>query len=336
MNKAGWSSILVATLVLVFGVAAEAQQPGKVPRIGFLSRDLHPADSRAAAPRNLQAFREGLRELGYIEDKNIIVEYRYADQRLERLTALAEDLIRLKVELIVADTTLTARAASKVTSTIPIVIVSGSDPIRSGLVASLARPGGNVTGLTNLIVEMLGKRVELLKEVVPKVSRFAFLDDDDVRDVNTAELKYAQESAKGLGAKLERIEVKASDPDFNGAFRLISKERIGGLIASSGPLGATLNRRKILDLVEKIRIPAIYASFAWIEDGGLMYYGTHTPDNYRRAATYVDKILKGAKPADLPVEQPKKFEFVINLKAAKQISLTIPPNVLARADKVIR
>src|SRR5262245_56199326 len=296
MNKRLHVSFL-AILIPVVVQTVGAQQPTRIPRIGYLSRDLHPADSRASAPRNLQAFREGLRELGYIEDKNIIVEYRYADQRLERLTPLAEDLIRLKVELIVVDTTLTARAASKVTSTIPIVIASGSDPIQSGLVASLARPGGNVTGLTNLIVEMLGKRLTLLKEVIPKVSHFAFLDDDDVREVNKAELKNEQEVAKTLGAKLERIQVKASNPDFDGAFRFISKEHIGGLIASSGPLGATLNRRKILDLVEKNRLPAIYASAAWVDDGGLMYYGPHTPENYRRTATYVDKILKGTKPA---------------------------------------
>jgi ABC-type uncharacterized transport system substrate-binding protein len=232
--------------------------------------------------------------------------------------------------------TSTARAARKVTSTIPIVIANGSDPSQSGLVASLARPGGNVTGVTNLVVELLGKRLELLKEVVPKVSRFAFLDDDDFRDFNRAELKYAQEAAKGFGAKLERIEVKASDPDFEGAFQVMSKESIGGFIARSGRLGSTLNRKRIVELAGKMRMPAMYTSSSWIEGGGLMYYGVHSSDNYKRAATYVDKILKGAKPADLPVERPTKLYLGINLKAAKQIGLTIPPSVLARADRVIR
>ena len=329
--------ITVLTLgAMLFALCSSAQAQKSVPRIGYLSRDIHPADSRAAAPRNLEAFRQGLRELGYIEGKTIIIEYRFADGRVERLAALAEELIGLKAGIIVADTTASARAAKRVTSTIPIVIASGSDPIQSGLVASLARPGGNVTGLTNLIVELLGKRLELLKEVVPKVSRFAFLDDDDMRSVNTAELEVAQKAAGALGAKLERIEVKITNPDIEGAFRIMAKERIGGLIPSSGPLGSTLNRKKILELAEKTRMPAIYSSVSWLDDGGLMYYGANTPDSYRRAATYVDKILKGAKPADLPVEQPTKLYLGINLKTAKQISLTIPPNVLARADKVIR
>ncbi len=316
------------------GAVATAQQSGKVPRIGYLSRDLHPSDSRAPSPRNLEAFRQGLRELGYIEGKNIIIEYRYAEERLERLPALTEELVRLKVELIVADTSSVARAAKKATSTIPIVIASGSDPIQSGLAASLARPGGNVTGLTNLIPALIGKRVELLKEVVPKVSRFAFLDDDDRVDMSA--VKNAQAAAEALDVKVERVEVKTSNPDIDGAFRFMVKERIGGLITSSGPLGSTLNRKKILELAEKTRMLTIYPSVSWIDDGGLMYYGVNTPHLYRRAATFVDKIFKGAKPAELPIEQPTKFELVINLKTAKQIGLTIPPNVLARADSVIK
>jgi putative tryptophan/tyrosine transport system substrate-binding protein len=332
----GLALSLVSVMFLALSVPTQAQQPKSVPRIGYLSRDIHPADSRAPAPRNLEAFRQGLRELGYIEGKTIIIEYRFADGRVERLAALTEELIGLKAGIIVADTTASARAAKKVTSTIPIVIASGSDPIQSGLVASLARPGGNVTGLTNLILELLGKRLELLKEVVPQVSRFAFLDDDDRRSVNTAELEIAQKVARALGAKLERIEVKIANPDIEGAFRIMAKEQIGGLIPSSGPLGSTLNRKKILELAEKTRMPAIYASVSWLDDGGLIYYGANTPDSYRRAATYVDKILKGTKPADLPVEQPMKLYLGINLKTAKQIGVTIPPNVLARADRVIR
>ena len=284
--------------------------------------------------RRLEAFRQGLRELGYIEGKNLIIEYRYADGRPERLPALAEELVRLKVDIIVTDTAAPARAARKATSTIPIVMVSAGNPIQAGLVASLARPGGNVTGLTGLISELHGKRVELLKEVVPKVTRFAFLDDDD--RVEQSPFKYAQEAAQALGVKLQRIEIKTSDPDLDGAFRMIAKERIGAVMTTASFLSTTLHRKRILDLLEQARIPAIHPNTVWMDDGGLMYYGANSPDLYRRAAIFVDKILKGAKPADLPVEQPKKFEFVINLKAAKQIGLTIPPNVLARADRVIR
>jgi putative ABC transport system substrate-binding protein len=213
-------------------------------------------------------------------------------------------------------------------------MVSAGNPIQAGLVASLARPGRNVTGLTSLTSELLGKRFELLKEVVPKVTRFAFLDDDD--RVDQSPFKYAQEAAQALTVRLERVEVKTANPDFDGAFRMMAKERVGAVITSAGFLSTTLHRKKILELLEQARIPAIHGSTLWIDDGGLMYYGANSPDLYRRAAIFVDKILKGAKPADLPVEQPTKFEFVINLKAAKQIGLIIPPNVLARADRVIR
>jgi putative ABC transport system substrate-binding protein len=272
--------------------------------------------------------------LGYVEGKNIIIEYRYADGRFERLPALAEELVRLKVDIIVADTTASARGAKKATSTIPIVIASGSDPIESGLVASLAHPGGNVTGLTNYGGTLLGKRLELLKEVVPKVSRFAFLDDG--QGFSRSVFKETQGAAQILGVKLQLIEVKFPDPDLEGAFRAMAKERIGALITGAGPLGLALHRKRILELVQQSRMPAIYPSVSWIDAGGLMYYGTNVPDLYRRAAIYVDKILKGATPAGLPVEQPMKFDLGINLKAARLIGLTIPPNVLARADTVIK
>src|SRR5215510_286589 len=329
---------VIAFVLAVGGAVAQAQQPKSVPRIGFLSRDLHPADSRAPAPLNLEAFRQGLRELGYIEGKNIVIEYRYAEGRFERLPALAEELVSLKVEIIVADTAAAARPAKKATSTIPIVMAGGSDPVQSGLVASFARPSGNVTGLTNYSAELLGKRLELLKEVVPKVSRFAFLNDAGSGPrISTSMFQDAQVAAQALGVKLQLVEVKAQDPDIDDAFRIIVKERIGALITSPSPLiTLTLHRKRILELVAQTRMPAIHPSVQWIDDGGLMYYGASTSDLFRRAATFVDKILKGAKPADLPVEQPMKFEFIINLKAAKQIGLTIPPNVLARADKVIR
>jgi putative tryptophan/tyrosine transport system substrate-binding protein len=330
--------LTLCAMLLALSVSTAAQQPaGKISRIGYLSRDLHPSDSRAPAPRNLEAFRQGLRELGYIEGKNIIIEYRFADGRLEHLPALAEELVRLNVEIIVVDVTAAARAAKKTTSTIPIVIAGGSDPIQSGLVASFARPGGNVTGLTNYSGELLGKRLELLKEVVPKVSRFALLSDAGIGPrLTLSMLPDAQVAAQALGVKLQLVEVKAQDPDIDGAFRVMAKERIGAFITGAGLLGLTLHRKRILDLAEQARMPAIYPTLSWIDEGGLMYYGANSPDLYRRAATYVDKILKGTKPADLPVEQPMKFELIINLKAAKQIGLTIPPNVLARADRVIR
>ena len=213
-------------------------------------------------------------------------------------------------------------------------MVSAGNPIQAGLVASLARPGGNVTGLTSLTSELHGKRVELLKEAVPKVTRIAFLDDDD--RVEQSPFKYAQEAAQTLAVRLDRVEIKSANPDFDGAFRMMVKDRVGAVITSAGFISTTLHRKKILQLIEQTRLPAMHGSTSWIDDGGLMYYGVNSSDLYRRAATYVDKILKGTKPADLPVEQPKKFEFVINLRAAKQIGLTIPPNVLARADEVIK
>jgi putative ABC transport system substrate-binding protein len=330
---------LLALCSLLFALcfSAEAQQPTKVTRIGYLSRDLHPSDSRAPSPRSLEAFRQGLQDLGYIEGKNIIIEYRYAEERLERLPALAEELLRLKVEIIVADSSLSARAAGKATSTIPIVFLGGGDPTQSGLAASLARPGGNVTGLTNLSGELRGKRLELLREVVPKVTRFALLEGTGGSDAARTNVLAAQSDAQAQGVKLQVLEVKAENPDFDGAFRIMAKEGIGGLITGSGSIiNLPLTRRKILALVEKTHMPAIHATVEYMEEGGLMYYGANAPDLFRRGATFVDKILKGAKPADLPVERPTKFELIINLKAAKQISVTIPPSLLARADRVIR
>lgn len=336
MTRSAALSILIAVVLLGIGVIAEPQQTKDVHRIGYRSRELHPSDSRAPSPRDLEAFRQGLQELGYIEGKNIIIEYRYADERLERLPALTEELVRLKVEIIVADTTSSARAARKVTSTVPIVFLSGSDPTQSGLAASLARPGGNVTGLTNLTGELRGKRLELLKEVVPKVTRFALLEATGGAAIR-ANLPAAQAAAQAQGVNLQVLEVNAENPDFDGAFRMMVRQRIGGLINGTGGfIGLALNRKKILTLVEQTRIPTIYASITYMEEGGLMYYGANNPDLFRRGATMVDKILKGAKPADLPVERPTKFELVINLRTAKQIGLTIPPEVLARADKVIK
>ncbi len=313
---------------------AEAQQPtGKVPRIGFLHNG---SVSDTTTALRFDAFRQGLRDLGYIEGKNIIIDSRYAEGKPERLPELAEDLLRFKVELFVVPNDLTARAAKKATTTIPIVMWSSGNPIGTGVIASLARPGGNVTGLTSYNAELLGKRLGLLKEVLPKVSRFAFLNDaSGETSASRTAFEEAQAPAKVLGVQLLSVAVKTPNPDFEGAFRTMTKERIGGLITSPGPLMG-FHRRRILQLVEQNRIPAMHSAQDWTAAGGLMSYGANQIDQSRRAAVYVDKILKGTKPADLPVEQPMKFEFVINLKTAKVLNLTIPQSVLFRADKVIK
>jgi putative tryptophan/tyrosine transport system substrate-binding protein len=328
--QAKFFSYLVAAAILTAIDPALAQQPaGKIPRIGFLL-----TSSPSVSHSLRDAFQQGLRGLGYVEGKNILVEYRYAEGKLERLPELAEELIRLKVDLIVAATSTGARAAKKATTAIPIVMVNAGDPISSGLIISLARPGGNITGLTSYSPELTGKRLELLKEVVPKVSRFAYLTIDD-SPTDRSSLLDTKAAAKALAVQLQVVSVKTSNPDIDGAFRVMAKQRSGALITGGNPL-LNFHRKRVLALAEQAKIPAIYPVVLWMDDGGLMYYGANAPDLYRRAAMYVDKILKGAKPADLPVEQPTKFEFVINLKAAKQIGLTIPPNVLARADKVIK
>jgi ABC-type uncharacterized transport system substrate-binding protein len=282
----------------------------------------------------LEAFRHGLRELGYVEGKNIIIEYRYSDGRNERLLALAEELVGLNTDIIVADSYASANAAKQVTKTIPIIMTSGADPVATGLATSLSRPGGNITGLTNLTPQLLGKRIEVLKELVPNVSRFAVLDT--VTSVAKPMFNDGKAAAQTLGVNLKLVEVRTPKPDLEGAFRVIIKERVGGLIAGTGPLGSSLYRKTILELVERNHLPAIYPAEPWVEDGGLMYYGANIPDLYRRAAIYVDKILKGAKPADLPIEQPTKFELVVNLKAAKGIGLTIPQRMLLKADRVTK
>ena len=323
-------SLVLGALLLALSHPAEAQQPaGKVPRIGYLA-----TASGATELPYIEAFRLGLRELGYVEGKNINIEYRYAEGKSERLPELAEELIRLKVEILVVPSATAAQAAKKSNVTIPIVMTRAGDPFSRGLVASLARPGGNVTGLYQYSPELLGKRLELLKEVVPKVSRFAFLNGTDASAAKSR-FEETQVAAKALGVKFQYVEVKTQNPDIEGAFRVIVNERIGAVVTEATPLFSA-HRKKILELVEQNHIPAMHSEQEWANAGGLMSYGSNRVDLSRRAATYVDKILKGAKPAELPVEQPMKFELVINLKAAKQIGLTIPPNVLARADKVIR
>jgi putative tryptophan/tyrosine transport system substrate-binding protein len=324
-----WVGILAVALIFSLGGAvAQAQQPAKIPRIGFLG-----AASDPAITERLDAFRQGLRELGYIEGKNIAVELRSAEGKPDRLPALAAELVRLKVEVIVTAGPLPTRSVKEVTSTIPVVMAFDTDPVGNKFVASLARPGGNITGLSDFAPEISGKGLELLKEILHRLSRVAVLGTS-TRPGNAQSLKETELAAGALGVKLQHLDVL--DPkNIDTAFRAAGKEHADGALVMQSAI-FTSHRSQIAKLAVKSRLPAIYARREYVEDGGLMSYGVSLYDLDRRAATYVDKILKGAKPADLPVEQPTKFELVINLKAAKQIGLTIPPNVLARADRVIK
>ena len=324
-------SVLGAVLCLIlFGLCAavEAQQQKKIARIGFLA-----INSASSSATSVEAFRLGLRQLGYIEGQNIIIEWRYADGRSDRLPDLAAELVRIKVDVIVTSATSPTQAAKKATDTIPIVIANHNDPIGAGLVASLARPGGNVTGLSNIAIELSGKRLELLKEMVPKLSRVAILRIPSA-PATPPQMKEMEGAAHLLGIKLQPADWETPE-DLDAAFATMIKGHAEALITFSGPRFG-LYRKRIIELAAKNSLPTMYPDTIYADGGGLMSYGVNTVDLHRRAATYVDKILKGAKPADLPVEQPTKFELVINLKTAKQIGLTIPPNVLARADRIIR
>jgi putative tryptophan/tyrosine transport system substrate-binding protein len=327
MKRAAVRSILIAVVLLAVAVIAEAQQPTKVPRIGHLS--IFGASAR------IEAFRQGLRELGYVEGKNINFEFRSADGKLERLPNLAAELVRLKVDIIVTAGAPSARAAMGATVTIPIVMMQVGDPVGSGFVASLARPGGNITGLSALAPELSGKRLELLKEIVPKLSRVAVFGTSASPD-NAQSLREVEIAAKALDVKLQYLDVVLGSKDIETAFRAATKARAEAVLMMVAGSIVGAHQTQIFELAAKSRLPVIYTARQVVEFGGLMNYGVNIEDLDRRAATYVDKILKGAKPADLPVEQPTKFELVINLKTAKQIGLTIPPNVLARADKVIK
>jgi putative ABC transport system substrate-binding protein len=320
---------LITAILLAYIPTTHAQQPEKIPRIGFL---LAPARSTVSEP--LDAFRQGLRELGYVEGRNIVVEYRYAEGNLDRLPELAGELVRLNVAVIVAaGGQQVIWPAKNATSTIPIVVTGTNDPVGSGLIASLARPGGNITGLSLGGRELFGKRLEVLKETVPRVSRVVFFLDPTVPTISLTS-NDVQTSARALGLQIQSIEVRSPN-DFADAFQAAAKGRAQALTVAQTPV-FTGNRKQILEFAAKNRLPGIYPFKEYVEDGGLMSYASNLSDRYRRAATYVDKILKGAKPADLPFEQPTKFDLVINLKAAKQIGLIIPPNVLARADRVIK
>ncbi len=319
---------LISTLALgLLGapLPAEAQQAKKIPRIGYLSRY-----SAEQQKRQLAAFKQGLRELGYAEGKNIVIELRDAEGKRHRLPALAAELVRLKVDIIVTGGS-GVGAAKNATSTIPIVMTFSADPVRRGYVASLAHPGGNVTGLSDFHGDLVSKRLELLKGVVPSASRVAVIFNPNSGGSKRM-LKEIQAVAPALGMTVIPLAVEGAD-HFDRAFATIRKERPGGLIQSVG-LGR--HRRRIVEVAAKSRLPAIYTRDQWVAAGGLMSYGSSWPDLFRRAATYVDKIIKGANPGDLPIEQPTKFELVINLKTAKQLGITIPREVLFRADKVIK
>jgi len=325
-----WGGIVaIGVTFAMCGAVAQAQQPKKVPRIGYLSG----SPPFSIAEHN-EAFRQGLRELEYMEGKNIVIEWRSAEGKRDRLPALATELVHLKVDVIVTAGPLVTRAAKEATVTIPIVMAQDPDPVGNGFVASLARPGGNITGLSRIAPELSGKQMELLKEIVPMLSRVAVFGTS-TRPGNALTLREVELAAGTFGVKLQYLDI-LSPNDIVTAFQAAVRGRAdGALWFVTGSIGNP-HRKKIADLAVSSQLPVIYFQRADVEAGGLMSYGVNVVDLHRRAATYVDKILKGRKPADLPVEQPTKFEFIVNLKTAKEMGLTIPPNLLARADKVIK
>jgi putative tryptophan/tyrosine transport system substrate-binding protein len=319
---------VLALSLLAAPIAAEAQQATKVTPIGYLS-----GPSLSANAARIEAFRQGLRELSYVEGKNIVIEWRSADGQFDRLPALAAELVRLKVAVIVTSGGALTRRAKEATSTIPIVMTNDPDPVGDGFVASLARPGGNITGLSTFAPELSGKRLEILREVVPKLARVAVLGSSTATGYAQT-LKEIEPAAKAFKMQLQFIDVNVNAKDMETAFRAASEGRAQGMLTlNSAILGS--QRTQIVELAEKNRLPVMYHQRDFVEVGGLMFYGVNVPDLSRRAASYVDKILKGAKPADLPIERPTKFELVINLKAAKALGLTIPSSVLSRADQII-
>jgi putative ABC transport system substrate-binding protein len=319
---------LLAAIAFASSHVAEAQQATKIPQIGYLE-----GGPLSAHTSRIEAFRQGLRELGYEEGKSIVIEWRFGDGKVDRLPALATELVGLKVAVIVTGGTGPTRAAKATTSTIPIVMAQDNDPVASGVVASLGRPGGNITGLTNLAPELSSKRLEILREVVPKLSRVAVLGSSSGQSYALV-LKELEVAAMVLGVKLQYLDILGPN-DVETAFRAAAEERADGITTLASAIVVS-QRAQIAELAIKNRLPGIYHNSQFAEAGGLMFYGVNVLDLDRRAASYVDKILKGANPPDLPVEQPRKFDLMINLKTAKQIGVMIPPSVLARADKVIR
>jgi putative ABC transport system substrate-binding protein len=318
----------VITLLLVCWSYVEAEQAKKIPTVGHLA--LNPLATLSA---RVDAFRQGLRDLGYVEGKNIIIEYRFADEKPDRLPELAAELIRHNVDVMLSGGDIVTRVIKEATSTIPIVMPYDNDPIGNGFVVSLAHPGGNITGLSTLSAELSGKRLELLKEIVPRVSRVAVFGTSTA-PVTAHALREMELAARALAVKVQYFDVPGP-PDIEIALQTAMKAHPDAVITLSSAV-VTSHRKQLIDFSAKYRLPAMFTTIQFVEDGGLMSYSTNIPDLFRRAATYVDKILKGAKPGELPVEQATKFDFTINLKTAKQIGLTIPPNVLARADRVIR
>jgi putative ABC transport system substrate-binding protein len=323
-------AIALFVTLLPWPPIADAQQTKKIPRIGYLA-----PGSRSSESSRIEVFSQALRALGYVEGKNIIIEYRFAEAKLDRLPDIAAELVGLRVEVIVARASPAVQAAKDTTSTIPIVMAGVADAVRAGFVASLARPGGNITGLSNILPELAGKRLELLKDVIPKLSRVAFLARRGGGTAGDLFVKEAQDAGQSLGIQIQSLMVEGPD-EFDAAFSAMARERAGALVVQPIFIGGLGYGPRIAGLAARSRLPTVSDLAQFANEGGLMSYGPDVLDPTRRAAIFVDKILKGTKPADLPVEQPTKFEFIINLKTAKQIGLTIPPNVLARADRVIR
>ena len=324
-------SLVLGAVLFALSLPAEAQQPPKMQRIGFVSGT---GDTKNPGP-SVEAFRQGLRDLGYIEGKNILIEYRYVEGTLDRIPSLVAELVQLKVDVLVVGTLVGIRAAKQATKTIPVVMVTTQDPVATGIVNSLARPGGNITGLTRLTRELSGKRLDLLREAVPRISRVAVLWDGNAGPGPAIAFKEYEAAAGSLKIQLQSLAVRGPHPDLEGAFQTAAKGRASTLIAIES-LVLSRYSKQIAELAIKNRMPSMNELSAYVEAGGLMSYSANSADQYRRAAVYVDKILKGTKPADLPVEQPTKFEFVINLKTAKALNLTIPQSVLFRADRVIK
>jgi putative ABC transport system substrate-binding protein len=319
----------LCALLFLLGLSAEAQK-SKIPRVGYISG----TGSESNPGPYVEALRQGLRDLGYVDGKNIAIEYRGAEGKLERVPSLVTELVRLEVDVLVVPIRPAILAAKQATKTIPIVMVTGGDPVATGLIDSLARPGGNVTGVSTLNRELIGKRLELLTEVIPNLSRVGVLQNQD-EPAALDNLKEHETAARALKIQVQSLQVSGQNPDVEGAFRVAVKKGVNALITvTSAPL--FLQRKRIADLSIKNRLPSMYQGRDWVEAGGLMSYSTSDLEAFRRAAYYVDKILKGTKPADLPVEQATKFELVINLKTAKALGLTIPPLVFMRADKVIK
>jgi ABC-type uncharacterized transport system substrate-binding protein len=319
--------LVICVALVACGAVAEAQQPKKLARVCYLGNTV------SATEEMIKPFQQRLREIGYVEGQNLIIDYRYFEGQMERLQNLAAEFVRLNCDVIVTQGTEAAKAAKNATKTIPVVMAFGADAVKRGIVADLAHPGGNITGMTNAGAELYGKRLELLKETVPKLARVAFLWSPTNPNADD-ELKVVETVARFLRVEIQSLEVKGPD-DFEGAFQAATKKRAQALIVGGGGFFGA-HRKRIVELAAKSRLPGVYATLQYVEAGGLMFYGEDRSEMFRRAAEIVDKILKGTKPADIPVERPKKFDFVINLKAAKQIGFTVPPEVLARASRIIR